>query len=419
MYDVIVVGARCAGSPLAMLLARQGHRVLVVDRSNFPSDVVSTHYIHQSGLSRLHAWGLLDEIIAANTPAIRSSHFSYRGTELRGFADPVDGIDAVYCPRRTVLDEILVNAARRAGAEVLEGFTVTGLLFAGGRVAGIRGRDAAGAVREFRATVVVGADGFRSTVARQVGAEMYLVRPAAGFNYYSYYSGLDWGLHHRTGFHGKWFGAWPTNDGLTLLAVLCTRGQLREFRTDTEAGFQAVFDDVAPGMGAELRERGKREEAFRPMRYADNYYRRSHGPGWALVGDAGYHKDPFSGKGITDAFVHGEFLAERLHQALSGERPLDEALAEYGKVRDEESIHTFNLTTTLSELTELPPLFRTALGAMSTSRHWTTKLLGLFAGGVEHHEIFSRESLERLYDDTGVPREQRVFGDTDPSARPR
>lgn len=179
MYDVIVVGGRCAGSPVAMHLAREGHRVLVVDRASFPSDAVSTHYIHQAGLLRLQSWGLLDEIIAAKTPALRKMNYSYRGIELNGFAEPVDGIDAVYCPRRVVLDEILLNASRRAGAEVIEGFTVSDLLFTDGRVTGIRGREGDGPEREFRATIVIGADGFHSTVAKRAGAELYNVRPAA------------------------------------------------------------------------------------------------------------------------------------------------------------------------------------------------------------------------------------------------
>lgn len=391
-----------------MLLAKQGHRVLMVDRSSFPSDTVSTHYIHQAGLSRLQDWGLLDEVIAAGTPAVRKMNFSFTGIELNGFADPIDGIDAVYCPRRIVLDEILVNAARRAGAEVIEQFTLTDLLFADGQVTGIRGREADGREREFRSTIVVGADGCHSTVAKKVGAGLYNVRPAAGFIYYSYFSGLDWGLHHKTGFNEQWFGTWPTNDGLTMVATIASRRQLKEFRSDVENRFLAVFDDVQPEMGQQLRDQGRREEPFYPMRYPDNYYRHSHGPGWALVGDAGYHKDPFTGWGITDAFQHGEMLAERIHEGLSGQRPMSEALADYNKVRDEWSAGVYDFTTMMAELS-LPPFFEAVLGAIGKSDYWTTQMLGLIAGGVEDHVIFSPEALERIYDDAGVPAEKRIY----------
>ncbi|MFI1352891.1 NAD(P)/FAD-dependent oxidoreductase [Streptomyces sp. NPDC020898] len=411
MYDVIVVGARCAGSPTAMLLAQRGYRVLAVDRTSFPSDTVSTHYIHQGGISCLRDWGLLDKIITAGTPAIRKLHFSYRGVDLNGFAEPVNGIDAVYCPRRTVLDEILVNAACQAGVEVIEGFTVSDLVYSEGRVTGVRGRERGGQEREFRAAVVVGADGFRSTVAKKVGAQMYDVHRAAGFNYYAYFSGLDWGMHHKAGFDGRWFGAWPTNDGLTMLAVVCTRRRLKEFRQDPEASFQAVFDEVAPDMGAQLREAGKRETDFVPMRYPDNYYRRAYGPGWALVGDAGYHKDPYSGFGITDAFRQAEILAGYLHQGLSGERSIDDALAEYNKIRDESTADNYALTVTLSELAELSPFLQGVFRSASASQAWTNKILGLFAGFVDYQEIFSPDALRKLYDDTGLPEDKRIYSE--------
>ncbi|MEU5695099.1 NAD(P)/FAD-dependent oxidoreductase [Actinosynnema sp. NPDC020468] len=408
MYDVIVVGARAAGSPVAMLLARRGHRVLVVDRATFPSDTVSTHYVHQAGLSRLQDWGLLDKVVDAGTPAIRHLNFSYTGIDIAGFADPIDGIDAVYCPRRTVLDKILVDAAREAGAEVIEGFGVSEVLFENGRAVGVRGREGNGPERDFKAKFVVGADGSGSIVAEQVGAEVYRHLPAGCFIYYSYFGGLDWGMHHRTGFGEQQIGTWPTNDGLNLLAVMRRRDRFGEFRADVEGSFQEIFDQVAPELGEQLRDSGERAENWRPMRYPDNYYRRSHGPGWALVGDAGYHKDPFTGWGITDAFKYGELLAGLLHQGLSGERPIDDATAEYAKLRDEESAGTFELTTSISELT-LSPYYDSVFRATSQSPTGIKQFFGLIAGGIPGEQYFSPANLERMYDEVDFPRDKRFL----------
>ncbi|MFV2197785.1 NAD(P)/FAD-dependent oxidoreductase [Nocardiopsis sp. LOL_012] len=411
MYDVIVVGARCAGSPTAMLLARKGHRVLVLDRASFPSDTVSTHYLHQTALLKLQEWGVLAPIIEAGTPAIRKMHFSFQGIELNGFADPVDGIDAVYCPRRTLLDDTLVTAAREAGAEVVENFGVTDLVFEEGRVVGVRGREDKGPEKELRARVVVGADGFHSTVARRVGAQNYNVRPSANFIYYSYYRGLGWGLNHKTGHNRRWIGTWPTNDDLTMLAVICNRSHLKEFRQEPEEQFLATFDDVVPDMAEELRAKGERVEPFRPMRNPDNYYRTAYGPGWALVGDAGYHKDPFTGWGMADAFLHAEMLADRLDEGLAGTRPMDEALADYAAARDEESAPVYDFTCTLAEL-DLPPFYRAVMGAIGQDQKWTDTMLGIIGGTVPGDAIFSPEGLQKLYDDVGVPEEERIYDPT-------
>jgi flavin-dependent dehydrogenase len=408
MYDVIVVGARCAGSPVAMLLARRGHRVLVLDRSTFPSDTVSTHYIHQAGLSRLRAWGLLDRVIATGVPAIRKLNFSYTGIDIAGFADPIDGVDAVYCPRRTVLDAILVDGAREAGAEVIEGFNVTDVLFDDGRAVGVRGREGDGPEREFRASFVVGADGRNSVIADQVGAEVYRSVPAACFVYYSYFGGLEWGMHHRTSFGEQQIGTWPTNDGLNLLAVMRRNDRFGEFRRDVEGSFQEVYDQVAPELGEQLRERGERAESFRPMRYPDNYYRRSNGPGWALVGDAGYHKDPFTGWGITDAFKYGELLAEQLHLGLSGQCPIDDSMAQYAKLRDEESAGTFELTCSLAELS-LTPYYDAVFRATSQSPTYTSRFFGLIAGGIPGEDFFAPANLEQLYQEVGFPQDKRLL----------
>ncbi|HVW45195.1 MAG TPA: NAD(P)/FAD-dependent oxidoreductase, partial [Amycolatopsis sp.] len=390
------------------LLARQGHRVLVLDRATFPSDTVSTHYLHQLALAKLRDWGLYDRVVGTGVTPIKELNFTYTGIDIRGFADPIQGIDTVYCPRRTVLDGILVDAAREAGAEVIEKFTVSDLVFDGDTVAGVRGREAGGPEQEFRARIVVGADGANSVVARKVAAETYRHVPAAGFVYYSYFSGLGWGMHHRTGFGEQQFGTWPTNDGLNLLAIIRPRERFGEFRADPERHFQDVFDDIDPEMGKQLREEGNREEPWRPMRYPDNYYRRSAGAGWALVGDAGYHKDPFTGWGITDAFKYGEVLAGKLHSALAGEVSMDEALAGYEKIRDAESAGTFKLTCSLATL-RLSPFYEAVFGATAQSPSYIKKFFGLIAGGYPGEEFFAPRNLEQLYDEVGVPRDKRIL----------
>lgn len=402
MYDVIVVGTRVSGSSVAMLLARSGLKVLAVDGATFPSDTVSTHYIHQAGLSRLQDWGLLDRVIASGCPPIRHLNFSYTDIALSGMADPIDGIDAVYCPRRTVLDSILVDAAREAGAEMIEGFTVRDLIFEGDQVVGIRGSRAGGSTEEFRAAFVVGADGANSTVAKRVDAQKYDQSAGACFVYYSYYSGLDWGMQHRTGFGEQQFAAWPTNDDLYLVAVMRKRDRLKEFRKDPDANIQEIVDAIDPKYGESLRDNGTRVERLRPMTYPDNYRRTSFGPGWALVGDSGYHKDPFTGWGITDAFKYGEMLAHRLVEGLGGQRPLYDALASYQADRDAQSAGTYELTKSISELS-LTPYYDSVFRAASKSPDYTTKFFGLIAGGYPGEEFFAPDNLAELYATVDLP----------------
>lgn len=411
MYDAIVVGARCAGSPFAMLLAQQGHRVLVVDRASFPSDTISTHYMHQAGLSKLQSWGLLDAVLAAGTPGSDTMSYSHRGVAFSGFAEPIDGIEAVYNPRRIVLDEILVDAARRAGAEVLESFTVSDLIWSDGAVAGVRGHVGDGPETEFRAPIVIGADGAHSTVAKRVAAPLYNVRPAAGAAYYSYFEGIEGGgLQHHTGMNERWVGSWPTNGG-TLVGVMVTKPQIKEFRQDVPGRFQATVDEILPEIGEQLRS-ATRTDPFVAMRYPDNFYRQAFGPGWALVGDAGYHKDPLTGWGMSDSFIHAEQLAARVHEGLAGLRPVDEALGEYAKTRDEETAVMYDYTTTVAELGALPPFFQAVLEAVAATEKWTTTMLGWIAGGVDDDAIFSPDGLQALYDDAGLPEERRIYDPT-------
>lgn len=394
MYDVIVVGARCAGSALAMLLARRGHRVLAVDRAAFPSDTLSTHYIQQRGLARLRDWGLLDELVASGCPPIREMTVSYKESVITGFADPIEGIDATYAPRRTVFDKILVDAARDAGAEVRENCSVTELLFEGDRVVGIRAKQAGGVVVEERAPIVVGADGKGSLVAAQTRAPFQHVVPAECFVYYTYWSGLDTQFHSRIG-DLEQVGFWPTHDGLTLTAVMQPRERYEEFRTDVEGNFRAVFKRIVPEVAEQMDTDGKPEEKFYGLRYPDNFYRQSAGAGWALVGDAGYHKDPLTGLGITDAFVQVEKLAAKIDAGLGGARRLDEAVAEYERERLVQTKGSYDFTCLLSKL-RLEPDLEAVFRALSVKPDQARRFFGLLGGGITAEEFLAPQSLAAI-----------------------
>src|SRR5919109_4655931 len=144
-YDAIIVGARCAGSPTAMLLAQKGYRALVVDKATFPSDTMSTHFIHPPGVASLERWGLLDRLAATGCPPVTTYSFDFGPLAVSGSPRPIDGVAVGYCPRRTVLDKILVDAAVDAGVELREGFTVDEILADNGTVTGIRGHEKGGA----------------------------------------------------------------------------------------------------------------------------------------------------------------------------------------------------------------------------------------------------------------------------------
>src|SRR4051812_21428998 len=236
-YDAIVVGARCAGSPTAMLLARAGHRVLVVDRSTFPSDTVSTHFIHAPGVDALRRWGVLDQIIATGCPPVDRHSFDFGPITIAGTPLPAGGSSTAYAPRRTVLDTLLVDAARDSGAEVREGFTVDEVLIDDGTVTGIRGRDRDGRTVTEHARVVIGADGANSCIARAVEPERYNEKPILQASFYSYFADLP-----VDGFEvfirpDRGFAAMPTNDGLTLVVVGWPYAEHLAYKADVEGNF--------------------------------------------------------------------------------------------------------------------------------------------------------------------------------------
>ncbi|OAI40429.1 hypothetical protein AYO38_01020 [bacterium SCGC AG-212-C10] len=338
MYDVIVVGARCAGSPTAMLLARAGHRVLLVDRMTFPSDKLSTHYVQPPGVRCLEEWGLLDAVIAAGTPPIHTFTV-FQGDDFL-MAPPADGV--AYCPRRYLLDQILVDGAVAAGAEFRPAFTVTDVLFEGETVVGVAGHGRDGARVEERARFVVGAEGHHSVVANAVKAEKYREVEALTGGYYSYWSGVELdGAEVHTSDRGGVL-AFPTNGGQVCVAAGRARDQFATYRADIEGTFFSILD-ASPAFAAKIRA-GKREERWFGSADVPNFFRKPWGDGWALVGDAGYMKDPTTGFGITDAFRDAGLLARALDLALTGAVQAPDALAGYQSRRDAAAIPIYEFT---------------------------------------------------------------------------
>lgn len=343
MYDAIVVGARCAGSPVAMLLARAGHRVLLVDKSTFPSDKLSTHYIQPYGVDKLRDWGLLDEVVATGVPAIKRFAV-YQGDTLL-MEPPMDGAVA-YCPRRYLLDQILVDAAVAAGVELRTGFRVDEIIMDGDTVTGVAGRSGGGETVREQARCVIGAEGHHSIVADAVHAERYRERPSLSGGYYSYWSGveLDGAEVHVS--DGGGVLAFPTNDGLTCIAAGRDVAGFHAYRDDIEGTFFSILD-AAPAFAAKVRA-GKREERWMGTADVPNFFRKPYGRGWALVGDAGYMKDPVTGLGIADAFRDAGFLGEALDEVLSGRAPAEQALSRYQQRRDEAASPMYEVTLAMA-----------------------------------------------------------------------
>ena len=349
-HDVVVVGARAAGSATALLLARMGHDVTMLERAQFPSDTLSTHSISRSGVVQLSRWGLLDRVLASGAPAIRQVTFHAAGESVTRQVKRHAGVDLLVAPRRRVLDTIVADAAQAAGSGVRFGVTVTGVRHEDGRVVGVTARDSAGASLELDARFVVGADGLRSRVARSVGASVDAAGHSDGATYYAYYAGPTW---HGSEFFvadGTLAGVFPTNDGEACIWVCSPAHRAQEIRRRT-ASVTAAFDEMLAEAAPELAVRLRGARRTSPVRGAlrlPNQVRQAFGPGWALVGDAGYHRDAVTGHGISDAFRDAELLAVALDRALGGEMYETATLAGYQRQRNEALQEIFDITCALA-----------------------------------------------------------------------
>ena len=336
-YDAVIVGARSAGAATAMLLARSGLNVLAIDRGEYASDTLSTHALMRGAVLQLARWGLLSEVMKAGTPPVREAVFHFGDESLTVPVTPRYGVEALYAPRRTLLDSVLVDAARSAGAEVKHGLRVIDLLYSPRRcVKGVVAVDADGHTERIKAEIVIGADGMRSTVAGLLDIEPYRVGRQASALIYAY-----WNLRDSRGYQWHWqrgvaAGEIPTNDGLTCVVVgLPASG----FRTAVAGGvnlaYRRLLQHAAPRL---LNGHHRPPVGLRAFSGQIGFIRQSWGPGWALVGDAGCFRDPITPHGITDALRDADLIARAV---LGGS---ERALADYQAERDVSAAPLFELS---------------------------------------------------------------------------
>jgi 2-polyprenyl-6-methoxyphenol hydroxylase-like FAD-dependent oxidoreductase len=374
-YDAVVVGARPAGAATAMLLARAGLRVLVVDRAAYGADTVSTHALLRGGVLQLARWGLLDRIAAAGTPAVGRCIFRYGRRDLEVPIKPRAGVDALYAPRRTVLDPILVDAARDAGADVRFGVSVTGLA-GNGRVTGVVGHDEQGRAFAATAQITIGADGIGSSVSRLVGAPVELSAESGAAFIYGYCDGLPADRYQLWYQPGVAVGSFPTNRGQAcVFAASPPERMRRELGSGAGPAYTKLLAEAAPELLDGVCNPG-RLRLFAGRR--TGYVRRSHGPGWALVGDAGYYKDPITSHGLTDALRDAELLSQAIIVAAGGETAEPTALAGYQSDRDRLSARLFAVTDQIAsfrwDLDRIPGLLTELSDAMVDEMNWLSEL---------------------------------------------
>ena len=395
MFDVIVVGARCAGAATALLLARKGFRVLMLDKARFPAEIPQGHFIHQQGPRLLQKWGVMDNLTRSDCPPVTQFTMDLGDFPLTGTNLVRDGVAVGYGPRRHVVDMVLLQAAIEAGAEFRGGFSVDDYLSDGTAITGVRGRSYdTGAEISEQARITVGADGRHSSLARAVAATVYEETPPLACWYFSYWSGaavdgLEMYLRGRTVIF-----TFPTNDGLTAVFIGWEISEFPRVREDIATSFMSVLRGVP-----HLEQRicaGRREERFYGTADVPNFFRKPYGTGWALVGDADHHKDPYLALGICDAFRDADLLASAISQGLSGERPMPDALADYERDRNTAAMPQYRENIHFAQFKPVPENVLALRAAVRGNQEQTDKFYLARQGMIPPEEFFNPENLERL-----------------------
>jgi menaquinone-9 beta-reductase len=384
-FDVVIVGARCAGSPLALMLRRRGLSVCLVDRAQFPSETPSTHLIQPCGVRLLDELGLLDAVLTAGAVLLdRVTMVIDDVVRIEAKLDEVDNLQSSLCVRRVTLDGLLVDAAAAAGADVRTGLRVTGLISEDGRVTGVE--TAGGPIH---ARLVVGADGRHSTVASLVGAREYHVAPAGKMFAWAYFEGVhDREGRVRIGRRGaQVFLAAPTDGDLYMAATGIDMAEQAEFHADRDANFAAglrAWPELADVI-ADARRVG-------PIRVLTNwhgYFREAAGPGWVLLGDAGHFKDPTPGQGIADAFRQADRLAPAIEDGLGNTSP-DAAMQRWWHWRDDDAYEMYWFASDMGARGAASPLMTRLMRNLAADPEATLMFFGVLNHEIRPSELFTR-----------------------------
>lgn len=395
--DVVIVGSRCAGSAAAVALARRGRSVVTLDSAAFPSDTLSTHLLFTHHWAEVERIGATDRVLELGAPLHTHAGLGAPGVETIGPSSTYEGFAAGACIRRPGFDLALVETARAAGADVREHVRVTELVRdESGRVCGVRYRQRDGATGEIRAKLVIGADGRRSTVARLVGGRAHHSWDNQRMMAYAYYEDTHAESRHLA-------MQWRYDDDLVTIFP-CDGGQLvalqmpsvrraDEYRADRSAAFAATVERIAP-YAERLSGCTQVSNVFVSYHHP-SYFRHSHGPGWALAGDAGHFKDPVTAQGIRDALRFGRLLGEAAAPWLDEPDKLDRALRRWELDRDAQCLAMYQWANSLGRNDTVSPIEFAAYRWFAGRPDGFTRVADVFNRIVSPQQVFSPTNVVR------------------------